>query len=128
MKIKGNEYALNFFSSFLSSDKVGESPQLRRPETTYGFNFSKKFNSELIGNFAMNLNYNHYGKHFDTHSTSFSTIEMDSTDIIDLSLNKKYEMYDLQFNITNLLNEKYQRPHGYSQNERLLNIGIKYTF
>ncbi len=127
-KIMGNEYSLNLFSSFLSSDKVGKSPQLRRPEMTYGFNFLKKFDNEIIGNFDMNFNYNHYGKHFDTHSTSFSTIEMDSTDIIDLSLNKKYKIYEFQLNITNLLNEKYQRPHGYSQNERLLNVGVKSTF
>ena len=63
----------------------------------------------FIGNFSLNAKYKHYGKHFDTHS-SFSTIEMDSTDIIDLSISKKISNYDLSLNIDNLLNEIYQRP------------------
>ena len=53
---------------------------------------------------------------------------MDSTDILNLSLTKNLRTYDLQLNITNILNEKYQRPHGYSQNERLINFGIKSSF
>jgi hypothetical protein len=44
-----------------------------------------------FGNLNINLKYNHYGKHFDTHQTTFSTIEMDSTDILDLSLTKNLE-------------------------------------
>ncbi len=127
-QIKQNDYKLDLFSSFLSSDKVGGAPQLRRPEKTYGFNLNKKFNNDEFGNFNVNLKYNHYGKHFDTHSTSFATVELDSTDIFDISLSKNYGVYDLQFNITNLLDEGYQRPHGYSQNGRLFNFAIKTNF
>ena len=76
----------------------------------------------------MNLKYNHYGKHFDTHSSSFSTIEMDSTDLIDVSLNKKIGIYNLSLNTFNLFDEKYQRPHGYSQNDRLFNLTLKTHF
>ncbi len=76
----------------------------------------------------MNLKYKHYGKHLDTHSGNFSTIEMDSTDIVDLSLNKKIGLSNVYINLTNLLDEKYQRPHGYSQDERMLNIGVKSNF
>ena len=124
IKITGDDYKLKLFSSFLSSDKIDRSPQLRRPEKTYGFNFYKN----LFGNLSMNLRYNHYGKHFDTHASSFATIEMDSTDIIDISFDKNFGMYNLQLNMTNLLDEKYQRPHGYSQNERLYNIKLKSMF
>ena len=81
-----------------------------------------------MSNFNVNLKYNHYGKHFDTHSSTFSTIEMDSTDIVDLTLSKKYKKYDIRFILTNLLNEKYQRPHGFSQNGRLFNINLKTSF
>ena len=127
-QIKQNDYKLDLFSSFLSSDKVGGAPQLRRPEKTYGFNLNKKFNNDELGNFNVNLKYNHYGKHFDTHSSSFATVELDSTDIFDISISKNYGIYDFQFNITNLLDEGYQRPHGYSQDGRLFNIAIKTNF
>lgn len=126
--IKGDNYNLNLFSSFLSSDKVDGSPQLRRPEKTYGLNLQKNFDHYLLGKFNMNLKYNHYGKHFDTHSSSFATIEMDSTDILDLSFNKNFRNYLISFNTTNLLNEKYQRPHGYSQDERLFYLAMKIGF
>ena len=127
-QIKQYDYKLDLFSSFLSSDKVGGAPQLRRPEKTYGFNLNKKFINNEFGNFNVNLKYNHYGKHFDTHSTSFATVELDSTDILDISLTKNYGLYDFQLNITNLLDEGYQRPHGYSQDGRLFNIAIKTNF
>ena len=70
--------------------------------------------------------YNHYGKHFDTHSTNFSKIEMDSTDIIDLKITKKFNDSNFYIKITNLLNEEYQRPHGYNQENRIIKFGIKY--
>ena len=95
LQIKQNEYKLNLYSSFLSSDKVGGAPQLRRPEKTYGFNLNKNLIMMRLSNFNVNLKYNHYGKHFDTHSSTFSTIEMDSTDIVDLTLSKKYKKYDI---------------------------------
>lgn len=127
-KIKDNDYILELFSSFLSSDQVGGSPQLRRPEKNYGFNLYKNFNSNIVGNLNLNLKYNYYGKHFDTHSSTYATIEMDSTDLVDLSVIKKLGNYDLQFNVTNLLGEVYQRPHGFSQNGRLFNIALKSNF
>ena len=128
ISITANSYQINIFSSFLSSDKVSGSPQLRRPEKTYGLNLQKNFYNNLFGKFNMNLKYNHYGKHFDTHSSSFSTVEMDSTDLIDVSLNKKIGIYNLSLNTFNLFDEKYQRPHGYSQNDRLFNLTLKTHF
>ena len=88
----------------------------------------KDTQNDFFGKFNLNLNYNHYGKHFDTHETSFSTIQMDSTDIIDLYLNKKVGLYDLKLNFTNLFDERYQRPHGYSQNGRLFDFTITSEF
>ena len=43
----------------------------------------------LMNDYNFNLQYNHYGKHFDTHSSNFSTIEMDGTDIVDIKIEKK---------------------------------------
>ena len=51
---------------------------------------------------------------------------MDSTDIVDLILNKKFGNFDFYLNISNLFDENYQRPHGYNQEKRFFKIGIKY--
>ena len=83
------ELDIKSYTSFLSSKRKWIIMQLRRPDKKYGLNISKLFKKTIIGDFKLNFNYNHYGKHYDTHSTSFSTIEMDSTDIIDLKLSKK---------------------------------------
>ena len=116
---------VNFFTSFLSSKKENSSDQLRRPEKTYGLNLNKKIKIYSLGDFNFNTNYKHYGKHFDTHSSSFSTIEMDSTDIVDLSISKKINDYVFSLNIDNFLNEIYQRPHGYPQNDRQIRFGFR---
>ena len=119
---------INFFTSFLSSKKENGSDQLRRPEKTYGFDLNQKIKIDFFGDFNLNANYKHYGKHFDTHASNFSTIEMDSTDIIDLSVSKKINNYVLSLNIDNLLNEIYQRPHGYPQNDRQIRFGFNKKF
>ena len=116
---------INFFTSFLSSKKENSADQLRRPEKTYGVDLNQKIKMYHLGDFNLNANYKHYGKHFDTHSSNWSTIEMDSTDIIDLSISKKINNYVLSLNIDNLLNEIYQRPHGYPQNDRQIRFGFR---
>ena len=57
---------------------------------------------------------------------NFSTIEMDSTDIVDIKIEKKINNLNYFLKITNLLGENYQRPHGYNQDQRLLKFGLKY--
>ena len=83
-------------------------------------------NNNFLKNSSISLNYKHYGKHFDTHSINFSTIEMDSTDIINLNLTKKVYDNDVFIKINNLFGEKYQRPHGFGQDARIIKFGIKY--
>ena len=124
LKIKNMN--LNFFTSFLSSKKENNSDQLRRPEKNYGLNLNKKILNSSLGNFIINLSYNHYGKHFDTHSTNFSTIEMDSIDLVDLKIIKKLHKGKVYFKINNMLAENYQKPHGYNQEGRIIKIGITY--
>ena len=121
-----NDTSINLFSSFLSSKKENGADQLRRPEKNYGLNLSQKFHNSFLGNLNFNFSYNHYGKHFDTHSSNFSTIEMDSTDIIDLKNKKKLNNNYFYIKVTNALNENYQKPHGYNQENRVLKFGIKY--
>ena len=118
--------SFKIYSSFLSSKKENGSDQLRRPEKNYGMNYSQEIKNTLLGDFDLNLVYNHYGKHFDTHSTSFSTVEMDSTDLINLKLSKKFRNSKIYFSVSNLMNESYERPHGYNQDKRIFRFGIKH--
>jgi len=122
----GKSSYFKFFSSFLSTKKENESDQLRRPEKNYGLDFSYKFKNEKLGDFDLNILYNHYGKHLDTHSSNFSVIEMDSTDIFDIKLEKEIKNSKIFLKINNLLNEYYQRPHGYNQEGRMIKVGYKY--
>ena len=127
LKLRNKNYNFVLYSSFLSSKKENGSDQLRRPEKTYGINFTKKIKTPLYGELDLHLNYNHYGKHFDTHSTSFSTVEIDSTDLIDISISKNISNNSkFFFTISNLFNETYQRPHGYNQEKRNIKFGLRY--
>ncbi len=127
LKLRNKNYNFVLYSSFLSSKKENGSDQLRRPEKTYGINFTKKIKTPLYGELYLHLNYNHYGKHFDTHSTSFSTVEIDSTDLIDISISKNISNNSkFFFTISNLFDETYQRPHGYNQEKRNIKFGLRY--
>ena len=53
---------------------------------------------------------------------------MDSTDLINLNLSKNYKNFQIFFNSTNIFDEGYQRPHGYSQDGRAFKIGMKKNF
>ena len=108
----------------LSSKKTDGSSQLRRPEKTYGFSYNRSLNTELFGALQFNVKHQHYGKHWDTHSKNWSSILMDSTDIMDLSINKEIKGNNWSININNLLDESYQRPHGYMHEGRQIRLGF----
>lgn len=112
-----------FFTQINSKDETKKT-QLRRPKHSYGFNLVQKINSKIFGNYDLNLNYKHYGKHIDTHSSTFSRIEMDSTDIVNIGLSKKIKTHKFYFKISNLLKETYLRPHGYKQPGRHIGFGF----
>lgn len=115
---------LKLFFTQINSEDESQKKQLRRPKHSYGFNLVQKINTQLFGKYDLNLNYKHYGKHIDTHSSTFSRIEMDSTDIVNVGLSKKIKTHKLYFKISNLLKETYLRPHGYKQPGRHISFGF----
>lgn len=119
---------IRIFSSFLSSKKENGSDQLRRPRKTYGINLNKNFYKNDKREFNLNLIYKHYGKHLDTHSSNFSIIEMDSSDIVDIKLIKNFSNILGFIKINNLFDETYQRPHGFNQEKRYLTYGFSSKF
>ena len=120
-----DNYSLKLFSSFLKSMDQNNQKQLRRPEKNYGMNLSSNFDFWFLGLINYNLSYKYSGKYFDTHSSSFNKIEMGSTDIINLRMQKKISNTIFKIEVNNLLDKKYERPHGYNQPGKLLNFGFK---
>ena len=82
--------------------------------------------SSPIGNINLNLNYKHTGKFIDWDGSANS--RQKSTNLLDLSLTK--DLYDNIFSLrlSNLLNERYEKPATYSQDGRSIRLGFKSLF
>jgi vitamin B12 transporter len=118
----GKEQKLSLFNTISSSKKGDGSHQLNRPDVTYGMNYSRKINTNYTGDFNLNYNYKHYGKSFDYNP---GIKKVDSTDIMNLSISKEYFNSNFTLQISNLLDEVYQRPIGYSQDGRQFRVNFK---
>ena len=126
IEFKTRNTNLKLFSSILSSKKENGSDQLRRPTKNYGVNYKKKINNNYFGKFDFNILYNHFGKYKDTHSSSFNTITMDNINLIDLKISQKRDSDVFYIKLSNLLDENYQKPHGYNQEGRIIRFGFKF--
>ena len=125
LALESGSQKISLFNTISSSKQEDGSHQLNRPDSTYGINYFKKFKNNIIGPFNINYNYKHYGKAFDYDP---GVTKVDSTDIMNFSLSKEFPLGLFSINITNLLNEKYQRPVGYEQNGRQFKFGYKTLF
>jgi len=125
LNFEGENQNLSIFADFSKSKTESGVGQQRRPPLNYGLNFSKKFINSHIGSFNMNLNYKYTGKHLDYDG---GTVVAKSTDIVDLNLSKDYLDSIWNLSISNLLNERYERPLTYSKDGRQFRIGFKKNF
>ena len=121
-----NNQNISLFTNFSKSRKDNGQAQARRPDLSYGANYSKKFKSNLYGSFSLNLNYKYTGQFIDWDGSKNS--RQKSTDLVDLSIKKNWFGNIVSFNITNLLNERFEKPATYSQDGRQFRIGIRQTF
>ena len=119
----GNNQNISLFTNFSKSRKDNGQAQARRPDLSYGVNYSKKFNSEFYGPFNLNLNYKYTGQFIDWDGSANS--RQKSTDLLDLSIKKNWFGNIISFNITNLLNERFEKPATYSQDGRQFRVGLK---
>jgi outer membrane cobalamin receptor len=124
----GIEFSYNqdnskFFISHLNS-KTNDSVNLRRPNWTLGFMHTQ----DLPNNFSLTTNYKYKGKHLDVHNSNWSTISMPETHILDLNLGYNYHGVELGVSLLNLLDERYESPHGFNQEGRKLTLGFKRSF
>ena len=51
---------------------------------------------------------------------------MDSIDLVDLKINKSVFGNNIFIKVTNLLDENYQKPHGYNHENRAIKFGLTY--
>ena len=119
---EGQNQKFSTFITFSKSKTEKGASQQRRPDLNYGANFYKKFINSAVGPFNMNLNYKFTGKHLDYDG---GAAVAKSTKIVDVIFSKNLlgSIWDLS--ITNLLNEKYERPLTYSKDGRRIAIGLR---
>ena len=122
----GKNQKLTFSNTISSSKQLDGTHQLNRPDSTYGINYSKKFYTKTRGSFNLSYDYKHFGKAFDYVNNVITKV--DSTDIMNIVLSNNIFDYNFSFAVTNLLNEAYERPVGYSANGRQIVFGLKKSF
>ena len=122
----GNEQRFSIFNIFSKSRKTNGQTQNRRPDLSYGVNYSKKLSLNQVGIFNLNLNYKYTGQYIDWDGVANS--KQKSTDIIDISLTKNLLGNTFFLKLSNLLNERYEKPATYSQDGRQIKFGFKSVF
>ena len=122
---KNNQH-LSIFNIFSKSRKTNGQAQNRRPDLSYGANYSKKILLSLVGPFSINLNYKYTGQYIDWDGSANS--RQKSTDIVDLSFKKKLSDNTFSLKLTNIFNERYEKPATYSQNGRQIRFGFTSAF
>ena len=112
------------FASHLNS-KTGDVVSLRRPNWNLGIMHSM----DLDNKWSMTTNYKFKGKHLDVHNVTWqSGISMPDTHLLDLTFSRNIYGIDLGFTVTNVLDEDYESPHGFSQDGRRISLGFNRSF
>ena len=123
---KGKDQNFSIFTNFAKSRATSGAHQSRRPDLSYGLNYSKNFSSNLFGTLDLYLNYKYTGEFLDWDGSKNSFQK--STDLVDMSITKNLFGNIISLNITNLLDENYEKPATYSQEGRKLRLGFKRTY
>ena len=118
-----NDQKFSIMSHFAKSRTASGGPNSRRPDLSYGINYKNKIESKNFGPLELNLNYRYIGDHLDWTGSKNEFVK--SVDLIDLSIRKKAYGNIFFLNLTNLLNERYEKPATYSQDGRQFRIGFK---
>ena len=126
LSFNGNNQRLSIFNIFSKSRKTNGQAQSRRPDLSYGANYSKKILLSSVGPFTINLNYKYTGQYIDWDGSANS--RQKSTDIVDLSLKKNLFGNTFSLKLTNIFNERYEKPATYSQDGRQIRFGFTSAF
>jgi len=117
------------FSKYKNIIVIGMGGSILGTKTIYSF-LGKKIRKKVFFfdnlDFNLNLNYKYTGKHTDYDGAK--NTRQKSTDIVNLSFSKKLFGYGFSLSISNLLNERYERPATYSQDGRQFRLGFKRNY
>jgi len=120
---RGDKQKLTLTNTLSRSSEGNGRPQLRRPEKQYGVKYNAKMSSNVFGLYGVNFDYRHVGKAEDWVGSYRK--DVDSTDIMNLSLSKNLFGIEWALNGTNLTDEVYQKPFGYNQVGRKFSISLR---
>ena len=125
-KWSGNDQSISLVSHFAKSRTDLNVPNSRRPDLSYGLDYSKKLNSPIYGPFNLNLSHRYIGEHIDWTGSKNAFVK--SVDLIDMSIIKNWNDNIISLNFTNLLNERYEKPGTYSQDGRMVNFSFRRAY
>lgn len=126
IKLKNINESYSIYNTFSKSRKTNGQAQSRRPDISYGMNYKKEKIQTLFGLINLNLNYKHTGEYVDWNGTE--NAKQKSTDIVNLSIIKNLNRSVYFIKLSNLLNERYEKPATYSQDGINIRVGFKNTF
>ena len=126
LNISGNKQKISISSNLSKSRNDSGGHQNRRPDLSYAVNYFKSFQNDKFGLFDLNMIYKYTGRYRDWDGSGNSFQK--STDLLDLSINKKWFESNININITNVLNERYEKPATYAQDGRQIRIGFTKSF
>ncbi len=120
------DFLFSLFTHFSKSRNAKDDHQARRPDLSYGLNFGKKHFFNQLGEINFKLNYKYTGEYLDWDGSA-NTFQK-STNIADISIFKNFLNSTFSLNITNLLNERYEKPATYNQDGRQFRIGFRRSY
>ena len=126
LTFSGKEHNISIFSHFAKSRTAANGPNSRRPDVSYGVNYSKKFNLPEYGPFDLNLNHRFIGDHIDWTGSKNEFVK--SVDLVEMSIRKNWYGNVISLNFTNLLNERFEKPGTYSQDGRAVSFGFRKAY
>ena len=122
----GKDQHISIVSHFAKSRTTTGGPNSRRPDLSYGIDYSKKFNLPTYGLFDLNLSHRYIGDHIDWTGSKNAFVK--SVDLVEMSIKKNWYGNLISLNFTNLLNERYEKPATYSQDGRAVNFSWRKTY
>ena len=121
-----NDQSISLVSHFAKSRTDTGGPNSRRPDFSYGIDYSTKFSLAEYGSFDLDLSHRYIGDHIDWTGSKNEFVK--SVDLVDLTIRKNWYGNIISLNFTNLLNERYEKPGTYSQDGRMLSFGFRKAY
>ena len=126
IKFSGNNQNISLISHFAKSRTDLGGPNSRRPDLSYGIDYSKEFSIPSYGSFNFDLSHRYIGDHIDWTGSKNEFVK--SVDLVDISIRKNWYGNIISLNFTNLLNERYEKPATYSQDGRMVNLSFRRAY